>query len=93
MTENDHGLTRLQLDILELESMTWSQNGSKIAEFRRRHPLVTETGYYLALLGLLSNQTAYEYDGQRYAPMLQRISARQRAEFARRVGLRGVRTQ
>lgn len=88
MTDTD--LTKMQLDILELESMTWSKEGSKFSEFKQRHPTVTETGYCLALLNLLSNPAAYEYDGQRYAPMLRRLDEEYREALTRRVGLRSV---
>lgn len=67
-------LSQLQLDVLELESTTWRLEGSKLAEFRARHPRHTETAYYLALGRLLTDQRAYEYDGGRYAEMLSRIA-------------------
>jgi len=88
MTDSD--LTKMQLDILHLESQTWSQAGEKISAFKRLYPHVTETGYYLALLVMLSKPAAYEVDGQRYAAMLRRLDETQKAEFARRVGLRSV---
>lgn len=88
MTDSDQSLDRLQRDILELEARTWKQAGAKISEFRRRHPRITETGYYLALLRLLENPAAYEYGGRRYAPMLKRLSEKHQAELARRLGLR-----
>lgn len=91
MTDKD--LSQLQLDILDLESKTWRLAGSKISAFRQLHPLVTETGYYLALLRMLDNQAAYEYDGQRYAPLLKRLSETHRAELAQRVGLRSATPQ
>lgn len=76
----------MQRDILELESQTWSQDGSKISEFRRRYPRVTETAYYLVLNRLLSDQRAYEHDDRRYAPMLVRLNELQAQEIARRAG-------
>lgn len=88
MTDKD--LTRLQRDILELESMTWALPGSKISEFRRRHPTVTGIGYDLALLNLLSNPVAYSHDNGRYAAMLRRLDDSHREALARRVGLRSV---
>ncbi len=88
MTEKD--LTKMQRDILALESRTWPRAGEKISEFRKLYPSVTETGYYSALLVLLNTPAAYEYDGQRYGAMLRRLDETQRAEFARRVGLRSV---
>jgi hypothetical protein len=88
VTETDQGLSRLQRDILELEARTWKQPGSKISEFRRRHPRITETGYYLALLRLLENPAAYEYGGRRYAPLLSRLSEKHQVELARRASLR-----
>jgi len=90
MTEKDQALTCVQRCVLELEAMTWKQDGAKISEFRRRHPLITETAYYLVLLRLLGNPRAYEYRGRRYAPMLRRLAETQQAELARRVGLRSV---
>lgn len=88
MTDKD--LTELQLDILELESKTWAKEGSKISEFKRRHPTVTETGYCLALLNLLNNPEAYEHDEQRFAPMLRRLDEDYRVALSHRVGLRSV---
>jgi hypothetical protein len=88
MTDND--LTRMQRDILHLESQTWSQPGEKISAFRKLYPRVTETGYDLALLVLLSKPAAYEFDNQRYAPMLRQLDGAQKVAFARRVGLRSV---
>lgn len=79
-------LSRLQLDILDLESQTWPLEGSKITEFRIRHPRHTETAYYLALGRLLHDRRAYEYAGGRYAEMLNRI-ARTADQAALRRGL------
>jgi hypothetical protein len=90
MSENDPPLTRIQLDILELEARTWALNGSKISEFRRRHPNITETAYYVALKLLLTNRTALEYDGGRYAAMLRQIRDRQLDLIERRAGQRLV---
>jgi hypothetical protein len=67
-------LSRLQHDILELESMTWREEGAKMKAFRERHERVTETAYYVALGRLLENPLAYEYDNGRYAAMLNRLS-------------------
>ncbi len=93
MAEKDQPLTCVQLCILELESMTWKQGGSKISEFRQRHPRVTETAYYVALLRLLRDPRAYEYRDRKYASMLTRLAVGQRAELARRAGLRNVSTE
>lgn len=83
-------LSRLQRDILELESRTWRLDGSKMTEFRRRHPRVTETGYYVALSRLLENPDAYEYDNRRYAATLKRISDRYEPQQLRRLAFRGA---
>ncbi len=83
-------LSRMQLDVLELERRTWPQEGAKISEFRRRNPTVTEVGYYAALLTLLRTPAAYEYGNRRYAAMLRGIDERYHQEMARRVGLRDV---
>lgn len=88
MTDNDRPLTPLQLDILELEERSWAQPGAKHSEFRRRHPLVTETAYYLALWWLLTDRRAYEHDNRRYAAMLTRLHERHGADLARRAGFR-----
>jgi hypothetical protein len=88
MTDTD--LSRMQLDILHLESQTWSKAGEKISAFKRLYPHVTEIGYLMALLVLIDTPAAYEFDGQRYAAMLRRLDETQKAEFARRVGLRSV---
>jgi hypothetical protein len=66
-------LSPLQLDILELEDASFNRPGEKLSEFRRRHPGVTSLGYGLALLRLLTDRRAYEYDGGRYAGTLARI--------------------
>jgi hypothetical protein len=77
-------LSRLQLDILELEARTWPLDGAKISEFRRRHPNITETAYYVALHRMLTNQAALEHGNHRYAPMLRRLHQQQSAQIDRR---------
>lgn len=69
----DRPLSQLQLDILELEDASFNRPGEKLSEFKQRHPGVTSLGYGLALLRLLSDRRAYEYDGGRYAVTLNRI--------------------
>jgi hypothetical protein len=68
-------LSQLQRDVLELEAISWDLPGQKIAEFRRRHPHITETGYYMALNRLLADPAAYEYDDRRYAALLTRLAS------------------
>lgn len=91
---SDEPLTPLQLDILELETASWALPGSKISEFKRRHPNLTETAYTIALLRLLEDRRAWEYDGGLYAGTLariQRLHAERTAErTAERAALRGV---
>lgn len=86
MTDRD--LSKLQLDILELESRTWKLPGEKISAFRQLYPRVTETGYYVALLMLLGEPKAYEYDGRRYASMLRRLDQAYGDGLDRRVKFR-----
>lgn len=86
----DQPLSRLQLDILELETMTWKQDGNKLNEFKRRHPNVTIAGYTVALLRLLSDRRAWEYDGGRYAGTLARIQRLHQQRDAARGAARGV---
>lgn len=90
MTGNDRPLSGLQLTILELEAKTWKRAGAKYSEFRRRHPGVTEIGYYLALKLLLSDRRAYEYDERRYAAMLTRIREQQIEKIQQRAWPRTV---
>lgn len=86
-------LSQPQLDILELEDASFSSPGAlpgtKISEFRRRHPGVTPTGYGLALLRLLKDRRAYEYDDGRYAMTLNRIASLHAEAEAYRARLRG----
>jgi hypothetical protein len=82
-------LTRLQLDILELEAQTWRLAGSKHSEFRRRWPNVTETAYYLALSRMLDDERA-----QRHSPVLvNRLCRLRDEEIARRAAVRSVEAQ
>lgn len=90
---DERPLSRLQLDILELEAASWREEGSKITEFRRRHPSVTATGYTVALLRLLDNQLAYEYAGGRYVQVLTRIRRLHAEREAERGAVRGVEPQ
>jgi hypothetical protein len=83
-------LSVLQLDILELEDQLWKQPGGKISEFKRRHPHVTETGYTVALLRLLTDRRAWEYDGGRYAGTLGRIQRLHEHRIEERGALRDV---
>jgi hypothetical protein len=85
----DRPLSPLQLDILELENTSFKWPGEKISEFRRRHPGVTSLGYGLALLRLLSDRRAYEYDGGRYATTLNRIQRLHAEAEQHRSRLRG----
>lgn len=71
---DEQPLSRLQLDILELEAASWRQDGAKQTEFRRRHPHVTPTAYTVALRRLLGDPRAYECDDGRYAATLNRIN-------------------
>lgn len=87
---DERPLSRLQLDILELEATSWREEGSKITEFRRRHPSVTATGYTVALLRLLDDRRAYEYDGGRYEQVLNRIQRLHAEREAERGAVRGV---
>jgi hypothetical protein len=73
MEQPQRPLSRLQLDILELEDASWKQPGHKINEFKQRHPGVTIIGYHVALMRLLDNPLAYEHNSRQYAPMLNRI--------------------
>ncbi len=82
-------LTRLQLDILELEDASFNRPGDKLSEFKRRHPGVTQVGYGVALLRLLSDPRAYEYDGGRYAGTLARIQRLHAEAETYRARLRG----
>jgi hypothetical protein len=82
-------LTPLQRDILELEDASFNRPGEKLSEFKRRHPGVTEVGYGVALLRLLSDPRAYEYDNGRYAGTLARIQRLHAEVEAHRARLRG----
>lgn len=86
----DKPLSRLQLDILELEDHSFNQPGEKLSEFKRRWPNVTMTGYGVALLRLLSDPRAWEYDGRRYAGTLARIQRLHAEAEAYRAALRSV---
>lgn len=81
MTE---GFTALQHDILDLESQTWNRQGEKLTEFRRRHPLVTEIGYYVALRKMLSDPTSYQHENGRYAALLARLDRQHTSSIERR---------
>lgn len=87
MTDNDQ-LSKMQLDILELELQGETKPGEKISKFRALHPSVTEMGYYSALLVLIGQPVAYEIDGQRYGAMLRRLDATQKENMRQRLGLR-----
>lgn len=83
-------LSRLQLDILELETASFALPGNKISEFKRRHPRLTETAYTVALLRLLTDRRAWEYDNGRYAGTLSRIQQLHADREAQRGAVRGV---
>lgn len=85
----DQPLTQLQLDILELEDASFNRPGEKLSEFKQRHPNITEVGYGLALLRLLADPRAYEYDSSRYAGTLTRIQRLHAEVEAHRARLRG----
>lgn len=89
----DRPLSPLQIDILELEDASFGRPGvlpgQKLNEFRCRHPDVTVTGYGLALMRLLHDRRAYEFEGGRYAPTLNRIAALHAEQEAYRARLRG----
>lgn len=85
---SDEELSPVRRTILELESRTWAQDGAKIAEFRRRHPRITETGYYVVLDRLLADPCAYTYAGGRYASLLNRIARARESARTRRLATR-----
>lgn len=83
-------LSQLQLDILELEQVSWKQPGNKINEFRDRHPDIGPARYTVILLRLLSDRRAWEYDDGRFAGTLGRIRRLHAAREASRGAARGV---
>lgn len=85
----DEPLTQLQLDILELERACFDRPGDKISEFKQRWPNITQAGYGLALLRLLADPRAYEYDNRRYAATLTRIRKLHSEAEQHRARLRG----
>lgn len=87
---NPEPLSRVQLDILELEDASWKMPGSKISEFKQRHPRLTETAYTVALMRLLEDPRAWEFDGGRYAGTLARIQRLHAERAAERGAIRGV---
>jgi len=86
---NELPLSRLQLDVLELEARTWKLAGSKHSEFRQRWPHVTETAYYLALNRMLDDERA-----QRHSPaLINRLRRLRDEEITRRAADTGVEAQ
>lgn len=86
-------LTKLQLDILELEDASFNRPGEKLSEFKRRWPKVNEVCYGWTLLQLLSNPVAWEYDNRRYAGTLARIERLHGEAERLRTRIRGIATE